>query len=418
MIAPSIAAAAVVTAAVAAQPPFYDFRSEAPGVVHRIAVRDLPAPFATEPASNAPILVERPRNAVPRAPPGFKVELYAENLAQPRVIRVAPNGDLFVAETGRGRIRVFRGIGADGKPRQSSIFADGLANAYGIAFFPVGANPQWVYIGGNDAVWRFPYRNGALQADGSPEKIVDLPATGGHWTRDLSFSRDGRTLFVAVGSASNIDDPDTSPAEKFRADILAFDPDGRHQRIYASGIRNPSGIALDPITGQLWCVANERDGLGDNLVPDYLTAVREGGFYGWPWWYLGAHQDPRHAGKHPELRSKVIVPDVLLQPHSAPLQLNFYGGERFPREYTGDIFATFHGSWNRAARTGYEVIRVPRQPSGRARGEYQDFLTGFALPNGQVWGRPVGVATASDGSLLVSDDASNTIWRVDYVGTR
>ncbi|MDB5986068.1 MAG: putative L-sorbosone dehydrogenase, distantly related to a bacterial beta-galactosidase [Nevskia sp.] len=413
------APAAVSTTAITAPPPpapFTDFRYEAPGNVRKITVNDLPAPFATSSAGNAATIVPRPADAWPKAPDGFKVGLYAEGLATPRVIRVAPNGDVFVAESSAGRIHVFRGMTADGKPQRSEIFASGLTRPYGIAFYPNGANPQWVYVGDTDAVVRFPYRNGDLKATGAAEHIVDLPHGSGHWTRDLRFSRDGKILFVAVGSRSNVDDPDTTPAEKNRADILAYDPDGSHLRVYASGIRNPSGLAIDPDNGQLWCTVNERDGLGDNLVPDYITSVREGGFYGWPWWYLGAHQDPRHSGKHPELKDQAIVPDVLLQPHNASLQIAFYDGKKFPKEYQGDLFASEHGSWNKSVRVGYEVIRVPRHQTGKASGEYQDFVTGFVLPNGQVWGRPVGITTAADGSLLVTDDGSNSIWRIDYVG--
>jgi glucose/arabinose dehydrogenase len=291
-----------------------------------------------------------------------------------------------------------------------------LNRPYGIAFYPRGPNPQWLYVGDTDAVVRIPYRSGALESDGPAQRVVDLPAGGGHWTRDIAFSLDNRTMFVAVGSGSNVDDPDVSPAENHRANILALDPDGTHLSVFAAGIRNPSGIAVDPATGKLWTTVNERDGLGDNLVPDYITSVREGGFYGWPWWYMGPHQDPRHQGKHPELASRVITPDVMLQPHNASLQITFYESERFPEEYRGDLFAAEHGSWNKATRTGYEVIRIPRHRTGEASGEYQDFLTGFVLPDGQVWGRPVGVATAADGSLLVTDDGSDSIWRVDYAG--
>jgi glucose/arabinose dehydrogenase len=396
--------------------PFTDFRFEVPGAVHKIAVSDLPPPFATSSAGNAPTLVARPADAWPKAPNGFKVQLYSDGLATPRVIRVAPNGDVFVAESGGGQIRAFRGLNADGKPGRSEVFARNLNKPYGIAFYPAGPDPKWIYVGDTDSVVRFPYRNGDLKANGVGAHVVDLPHSSGHWTRDIVFSADGKTLFVAVGSASNVDDPDTTSAERYRADILAFDPDGSHMRIYAYGIRNPSGLAVDPRTGLLWCTVNERDGLGDNLVPDYITSVREGGFYGWPWWYLGLHQDPRHVGKHPELRERVIAPDVLLQPHNASLQIAFYQGQRFPDEYQGDIFASEHGSWNKSVRTGYEVIRVPLHQSGKASGEYQDFLTGFVLANGQVWGRPVGVTTALDGSLLVTDDGSNSIWRISYVG--
>lgn len=397
--------------------PFTDFRYEQPGARRRITVADLPAPYATSSASNAPSLVSRPPGVWPKAPKGFKVNLYAEGLGTPRVIRLAPNGDVFVAESDAGRIRVFRGMTADGKPKQSEIFVSNLNRPYGIAFYPTGPDPRWVYVGDADEVLRIPYRNGDLKATGGAQHLVDLPHGGGHWTRDIRFSLDGERLFVAVGSGSNVDDPDSTPAEKNRADILAFDPNGSHMRVYAWGIRNPSGLAVDPSTGQLWCTVNERDGLGDNLVPDYVTSVREDGFYGWPWWYIGSHQDPRHVGKHPELQHEVIVPDVLLQPHNASLQMLFYIGQRFPEEYHGDIFASEHGSWNKSVRTGYEVIRIPRHQTSRASGEYEDFLTGFVLPSGQAWGRPVGVASAEDGSLLVTDDGSNSIWRVDYVGS-
>jgi glucose/arabinose dehydrogenase len=360
--------------------------------------------------------VPRPPGVLPRAPAGFKVNLFAENLDEPRVIRVAPNGDLFLAETGAGQVRVYRGMTADGRPKLSTVFATHLNRPYGIAFYPRGAHPQWIYIGDTDAVVRVPYQVGELQTKWPAQRVVDLPSGRAHWTRDVAFSLDSRTMFVAVGSGSNVDDPDTHGAERDRADILAFDPDGAHLRIYASGIRNPSGIAIDPTTGKLWTTVNERDGLGDNLVPDYITSVREGGFYGWPWWYMGPHQDPRHAGKHPELKDLVITPDVILQPHNASLQITFYEDARFPEEYRGDLFATEHGSWNKATRTGYEVIRIPRHHTPEASGEYEDFLTGFVLPDGQVWGRPVGVAAAPDGSLLVTDDGSNSIWRVDYTG--
>jgi glucose/arabinose dehydrogenase len=311
---------------------------------------------------------------------------------------------------------VLRGINSAGSAEHIEVFAQGLVRPYGIAFYPPGADPQWLYVGDSDAVVRFAYHKGDLRAAGSPQPVAVLPQGGGHWTRDLRFASDGRTLFVAVGSASNVDDPDTSPQESERADILAFDPDGSHRRIYARGLRNPSGLAIDPATGALWCAVNERDGLGDDLVPDYVTHVQRDGFYGWPWWYLGAHQDPRHAGKHPELAAAAIVPDVLLQAHGAPLQITFYQGQQFPAEYRGHLFATEHGSWNRSMRTGYKVIRVPIDTSGRAGGAYQDFLTGFVLNDQQVWGRPVGIAEAADGSLLVSDDASNSIWRVRYPG--
>ena len=395
-------------------PPFTDFRAESPGTSRTIRPQDLPAPYATQSANNGPRLVAKPDDAWPKAPPGFRVQRYATGLEQPRLIRTAPNGDAFVALSRAGRIQVFRGTTQDGGAATSSVFLEGLRQPFGIAFYPPGADPQWVYIGNTDEVVRVAYRNGDLVAGGKPEHVAALPGGGGHWTRDIAFSPDGKTMYVAVGSRSNVDDPDTTPAEKNRADILAFNPDGSGQRVFASGIRNAVGLAVQPDTGDLWCSVNERDGLGDNLVPDYITHVQDGGFYGWPWWYIGAHQDPRHAGKHPELKDKAIVPDVLLQPHNASLELAFYTGTQFPVDYRGDIFAAEHGSWNKAVRAGYEVIRIPLHQTHRASGEYEDFLTGFVLDDGNVWGRPVAVAVAQDGSLLVTDDGSGSIWRVSW----
>jgi glucose/arabinose dehydrogenase len=397
--------------------PFTDFRYQKPGTVRKITVKDLPAPFRTKSAENGPDVVSRPENVWPVALPGFKVELYASGLDNPRLLLTAPNGDIFLAESETGRIRVYRGMTSDGKPEQSAIFSSGLNRPYGIAFYPPGPDPQWVYVGNTNEIVRFAYHNGDLKASGKAEHIADLPGGGGHWTRALDFSKDGKRLFVAVGSVSNVDDPDTHPGEKDRADILTCDPANCNLSVYAYGIRNAGGgIRVSPDTGELWCSVNERDALGDNLVPDYITHVQEGGFYGWPWWYIGGHQDPRHEGKRPELKDKAIVPDVLLQPHNASLEFTFYQADKFPAEYKGDIFASQHGSWNKATRAGYEVIRVPLHQSGHAGGEYEDFLTGFVLPNGQVWGRPVGITVAPDGSLLVSDDGSNSIWRVSYNG--
>jgi|HubBroStandDraft_6_1064221.scaffolds.fasta_scaffold26982_2 glucose/arabinose dehydrogenase len=396
--------------------PFTDYRFEEPGKVRKITVKDLPEPLATASSGNGPQLVPRPKDAWPKVLPGFKVELYASDLDDPRLIRTAPNGDFFVAESRTGNIRVFRGITDEGKPAQSETFVTGLNRPFGINFYPPGPDPQWIYIGNTDSVVRFPYKNGDLKASGPAEHIADVPGGNGHWTRDIQFTPGGKKMLVSVGSASNIDDPDTTPAEKNRADVLEFNPDGSAMRIYAYGIRNCVGLAINPKTGEPWCSVNERDALGDNLVPDYITHVQEGGFYGWPWWYMGGYQDPRHEGKHPELKGKVITPDVILNPHNASLELTFYDGKQFPAEYRGDIFASEHGSWNRSVRVGYEVIRVPLHQTGHASGEYEDFMTGFVVDNGHVWGRPVGITVASDGSLLVTDDGSKSIWRVSYTG--
>ena len=397
---------------------FTDYTQEKPGVRRKITVADLPAPYATESVDNGADLVKRPEGAWPQAPDGFKVTLYADGLDRPRLIRTAPNGDLFVAMSAGNEIKVFRGIGADGKPKQVETFATGLSQPFGIAFYPSGPNPKWVYIGNTDSVVRFPYKNGDMKASGPAQKLADIPGGGrlrggGHWTRDIVFSQDGTKMFVSVGSHSNVDDPDTHPEEFHRADVLEFTPEGKFIKVYAYGIRNCVGEAIHPVTGELWCSTNERDRLGDNLVPDYITHIQEDGFYGWPWWYMGPHQDPRLEGKHPELKSKVITPDVLLQPHFASLEMNFYEGSQFPVEYKGDIFAAEHGSWNKSKRVGYEVIRVPMH-GNKATGEYDDFLTGFTTADGHVWGRPVGVTVGNDGSLFVTDDGSGSIWHVTY----
>jgi glucose/arabinose dehydrogenase len=398
--------------------PFLDFRTESPGTIHKITVADLPAPFATKSAQNGPKVVARPEGVWPKVPAGFKVEQYvASGIQEPRNIVTAPNGDYFFAESEAGNIKVARGLTADGKAEQVATYATGLNHPYGIAFYPLGPDPKWVYVGNTDSVVRFAYQNGDLKASGTAQHIVDVPGGGGHWSRPIVFSADGKKMFVPVGSYSNVDDPDTTPRELNRADVLQFNPDGSGMNIYAYGIRNGGGgAALNPKTGELWVSVNERDGLGDNLVPDYITHVQEGGFYGWPWWYMGGHQDPRHLGTHPELQNKVITPDVVLQPHFASLGITFYNGSQFPAEYTGDIFAAEHGSWNKAIRGGYELIRVPLHGTGQATGEFEDFMTGFVLPDGNVWGRPVGVTVAKDGSLLVTDDGSSAIWRIAYTG--
>lgn len=403
------------------QAAFTDWQKEKPGVERKITLADLPQPYATKSVDNGPDIVPRPANAWPQALPGFKVQLYATGLDNPRLIRTAPNGDMFVAESQGGDIRVYRGITKDGKPEKTEVFTSGLNLPFGIAFYPLGPDPKWVYVGNTDAVVRFPYHSGDLKASGKAQVIVpDIPGGGhlrggGHWTRDIAFSPDGSKMFVSVGSHSNHDDADNNPLERHRADILEYTPEGKDFHVYAYGIRNPVGIAVNPTTGQLWASVNERDTLGNNLVPDYITHIQQGGFYGWPWFYMGGHWDPTLQGKHPELKDKVVTPDVLIQPHSASLEMTFYEGDQFPAEYRGSVFAAEHGSWNKNQRAGYEVVRVPLK-DGHASGVYEDFVTGFALPDGKVWGRPVGVAVAQDGSLMVTDDGSNSVWRVSYTG--
>jgi glucose/arabinose dehydrogenase len=395
-----------------------DWRSDAPGVRRKITVNDLPAPNPEQSVRNQPKLVKRPDGAQPKVPDGFTVQEFARNLENPRVIVTAQNGDFFIAESKADRVRILRDSNNDGKPELNEVFIDNLKQPFGIAFHPPGGEPRFIYIANTDSVVRFPYRNGQTKAEGKAEKVIELSGGGvltggGHWTRDVVFSADGKKLFVSVGSKSNVDDDE---AEKDRARIFEYDPAGKNGRVFATGLRNPVGLAIHPATGELWASVNERDELGDDLVPDYVTQVKDGGFYGWPWFYMGGREDPHHKGKHPELKDKVITPDVLIQSHSASLDMIFYGGTQFPVEYRENGFAAQHGSWNRTRRTGYKVVRIPTR-DGKATGEYIDFMTGFVTPDGDVWGRPVGVAVGKDGALLVTDDGGNCIWRVTHSGT-
>jgi hypothetical protein len=414
-----------------------DYTTDAPGVTRKITLESMPPPGATKIGVSPPAIVDRPADAKLSVPPGFTVAEFAR-LDAPRQLRTAPNGDVFAAETEAGRVKILRTDDGADRPAYVSVFAEGLDRPFGIAFWPPGPSPQWVYVANVNSVVRFPYRDGDLKARGPAETIVaKLTAnTRGHTTRDVAFSPDGKVMYVSVGSGSNVAEEmpklplaqaqafdaahglgATWDVETDRADVLAMDPMGHGLHVFAAGIRNCVSVLVQPGTNTLWCAVNERDLLGDNLPPDYVTRVKPGAFYGWPWYYLGSNEDPRHKGERPDLAGKVTAPDVLIQAHSAPLGMVFYtartGPAVFPVQYRGDAFVGLHGSWNRTRRTGYKVVRLLMK-NGQPTGEYQDFLTGFVVDPKSVWGRPVGVTVAHDGALLVSDDASGVIWRVAH----
>jgi glucose/arabinose dehydrogenase len=406
-----------------------------PGDVHHITVDNLVAPFASESAGNGPKLAKRPDGVLPAVLKGFKVSVLADT-GKARYALRAPNGDIILADSGKGEVRILRLSSGGDKVSSDSVFATGLSRPYGLALLPA-ANPTYLYVANANSVVRFPYATGDLKAKGKPETIVDklVDGMGNHITRTLAFSKDEKTLFVSVGSATNVaqgigNKPPQPLAqwesehgmggawgeETDRATVLAFDPDGKHRRNYANGLRNCVGMFVHPDTGDLYCSVNERDELGDNLPPDYVTRVKRGGFYGWPWYYLGAHEDPRLKGIRPDLKDKVTVPDTLLQAHSAPLGMTVYhapAGSKhaFPKEYDGDIFLALHGSWNRGIRTGYKVVRVMMK-NGAPTGQYEDFMTGMVLSDRDVWGRPAAVTVAPDGALLVVDDGGGVMWRI------
>jgi glucose/arabinose dehydrogenase len=393
--------AAATGAAQTATPKHYD-----------ITVKDLPPPEVQKGPTNFSKVIPRPEGAGLVVPAGFSVTEYAADLKKPRWMQLAPNGDVFVAESEAGQISVLRDANNDGKIDERFVFATGLSRPFGMAFWK-----DYLYVGNTDAVVRFKYTAGQTTATGAAEKIAALPMNGyrEHWTRNLIFSADGKKLYVTVGSKSNVD----AGEEPMRAAISEYNPDGTGQRIYASGLRNPLGLAWNPTTKQLWAAVQERDLIGNDLVPDYVTSVKEGAFYGWPYAYIGANEDPRRKGEKPELVKQTVVPDVLLQAHSAILGLVFYQGSMFPKEYQGDAFAALHGSWNRDKRTGYKIVRI-RFKNGKPVGGYDDFLTGWMLgeDNPNVWGRPVGLLALKDGSLLIADDGGNKIWRVTYAKSK
>jgi glucose/arabinose dehydrogenase len=411
---------------------FGNWRQDKPGVRRLIRPEDLPDKGTSIP--NDVKVVPMPAGARPEVPAGFTVEMVASGLAAPRVLRFAPNGDLFVSDYKTSSIRVLRLAPGASKPTAQETFAGDLHQPYGLAFYPPGANPEWLYVGNSDGIVRFAYKTGDLKASGKPEKIVEGIPRSHHWTRDLVFSPDGKTMYYSVGSGSNVAQ-DMFPipkveggleawrkaeplgaawdTEERRAVVLTFDPQGLHGEVYATGLRNCDGLAIRPGSEELWGVVQERDELGDDLPFEYATRVRKGSFYGWPWFYIGAHKDPRHPIGRPDLADKVTVGDVMIQAHSSVMQIAFLDADGFPPDYKGSAFVTLHGSWNRGRRTGYKVVRLPFV-DGKPTGEYEDFMTGFVVSEKEVWGRPVGVAVARDGSLLIGEDGNGTIWRVTH----
>ena len=406
-----------------------DWEKDAPGVMRHLSASDLEAPSPQESASNFPGTVPQPAGAEPKVPDGFKVEKVASGIANPRAIRFAPDGDLFVANSEPGEVLVLHFEKGKTEPVQT-VFASGLNQPYGIAFYPA-TNPEWVYVAESDGLRRFAYKAGDVKASGAPETLFKNIPPEHHWTRDIVFL--GDTLLYSVGSGSNVGDGtmDETPAggvekwaadhplgvawggEERRAAVLAYDKDGKNERYYATGLRNCAGMAVQPVTNTPWCVVNNVDELGDNVPFEFATSIKEGAFYGWPWYYIGNHPDPRWAHEpRADLADKVTVPDVLIQAHSAPLNIAFYDNTAFGDAYKGDAFVALHGSWNRGQRTGYKVVRLDFDDAGKPTGTYEDFMTGFVADADNVWGRPVGVAVSADGALFVSEDGNGTIWKI------
>ncbi|MUP46803.1 sorbosone dehydrogenase family protein [Gramella sp. BOM4] len=375
----------------------------------------LPPPFATESVRKVSRIVEWPEGRIPRAPQGFKVTKFAGDLEHPRRTYVAPNNDIFVVESNdagksANRIIMFRDKDQNGVPEERYTFLTNLNQPYGMLVLG-----DYFYVANVDGVVRFPYKEGQTSIDAQGEKIMDLPAGGynHHWTRNIIAGPDGNKLYVSVGSSSNVGEHGMDK-EVRRANILEINADGSGEKVYAAGLRNPVGMDWNPVTGELWTAVNERDKIGNNLVPDYVTSVKEGGWYGWPYSYYGDLKDPRWLeDPHMEMVEKAIVPDVSVGPHTASLGLAFYKHDAFPEKYKNGAFVGQHGSWNRANFSGYKVIFIPFDQNGNPQ-EPEDFLTGFIADDdsSQVYGRPVGVAVLPDGSLLVNDDDGNVIWRV------
>lgn len=415
-----------------------NWRLDAPGRVHRISANSLPSPFATPSSRNNSSVVAKPSGASISVPPGFHVDTFIASLTGPRKMLVASNGDILVTEMRAGRVTVLHPSSDGSRVAGTDVYLQGLKQPFGLAFYPSAQHPQWLYVAETNRVTRYPYRVGDVKPRGAAQVVVpELPSGVGHSTRDVAFSPDGKRLFVSVGSGSNVAETMSKKApaeikaweaahglgaawdaETDRAAVLEFDAAAPGAAtIYATGIRNCVSLTVQPANGALWCTTNERDALGDDLVPDYSTRVKRGSFYGWPWYYIGSNEDPRLKGERPDLAGKVSVPDVLYQSHSAALSMTFYtastGKSAFPADYVGDAIVGFHGSWNRSLRTGYKLVRV-HMKNGEPSGDYQDFLTGFVVDDAHVWGRPVATAQLSDGSLLMSEDGNNVIYRISY----
>ncbi|MDQ3109546.1 MAG: sorbosone dehydrogenase family protein [Bacteroidota bacterium] len=371
---------------------------------------ELPPPYKTESVINLSKVIGWENNATPVAPAGFKVTKYAGDMDNPRLIYVLPNKDVLIVESHKGRISLFRDTNEDGTPDLQTVFLSDLNNPFGMLLLN-----SYFYVCNENAVMRYAYTEGVTKISSGGQKILDLPVGGRHWTRNLIANQSGTKIYVAIGSGSDHAEKGID-YENRRACILEINPDGTGERLYASGLRNPAGMDWAPGTNTLWTAVNERDQLGDDLVPDFLTSVKENGFYGWPYSYFGQHEDPRinDADKRPDLVKKAIVPDVPLGSHTASLGLAFYTGKAFPQKYQNGAFIGQHGSWNRSVLSGYKVVFVPFV-NGKP-GQPEDFLTGFIADESKskVYGRPVGVTMLPDGSLLVADDGGNVVWRVSY----
>jgi glucose/arabinose dehydrogenase/cytochrome c2 len=430
-------AAAPTVAVPAASAQAANWRLDAPGQVHRINLAALPPPYATVSARNGSSVVPKPAGATLALPSGFLIEPFATGLAGPRKMLIAPNGDILVTEISGGRVTVLHPAPDGRRTGGTDVYLKGLKQPFGLAFYPNSQDPQWLYVAETNRVTRYAYRVGDVRPRGETQIVVAQLPTGGHSTRDIAFSPDGKQLFVSVGSESNVAESMSKKtpaeiktweaahglgaawdAETNRAAVLVFDAASlAAPHTFAAGIRNCVSLTVQPVNGALWCTTNERDALGDDLVPDYSTRLKRGSFYGWPWYYMGSNEDPRLKGERPDLAGKASVPDVPYQSHSAALSMTFYeassGKSAFPAAFVGDAFVGFHGSWNRSLRTGYKLVRV-HMHNGEPTGDYEDFLTGFVVDDGHVWGRPVATAELGDGSLLMSEDGGNVIYRISY----